>query len=92
MNIQITIANKIVTINLLDKKKIIDSVIITEEHRLSEDLLPTIDSLLKKNNLETQDITKMTLQSDMGDNFTTHRIASAVTNAFNWEKKLDKKA
>ena len=84
MNIQITIENKIVAVNLLDAKKVIDGVIITEEHRLSEDLLPTIDKLLKKNNLETSDIAKMTLESDMGDNFTTHRIAAAVTNAFNW--------
>jgi tRNA A37 threonylcarbamoyladenosine modification protein TsaB len=87
MNIQITIENKIVAINLLDKKRVIDGVIISEEHRLSEDLLPTINKLLKDNNLETQDIAKITLQSDMGDNFTTHRIAAAVTNAFNWANK-----
>lgn len=87
MNIKITIENKVVTVNLLDKKKVLDSVIISEEHRLSEDLLPTINKLLKKNNLETQDIANMTLQSDMGDNFTTHRIAAAVTNAFNWANK-----
>jgi tRNA A37 threonylcarbamoyladenosine modification protein TsaB len=87
MNIQITIENKIVIVSLLEKKTLIDNVVISEEHRLSEDLLPTIDKLLKKNNLETQDIAKMTLQSDMGDNFTTHRIAAAVTNAFNWANK-----
>jgi tRNA A37 threonylcarbamoyladenosine modification protein TsaB len=92
MNIQIIIENKVVTVNLLEKKTLIDAVVISEEHRLSEDLLPTIENLLKKNKLETQNIAKMTLQSDMGDNFTTHRIASAVTNAFNWANKLDKKA
>ena len=84
MNIQIKIENKVVTINLLDRKKILDKVIISEEHRLSEDLLPTIVELLKRNKLTTQDVKKMTLKSDMGDNFTTHRIAASVTNAFNW--------
>ncbi|MDO8240656.1 MAG: hypothetical protein Q7T51_01610 [Candidatus Moranbacteria bacterium] len=84
MNIQINIENKIVTINLLDKKKILDSVTISEEHRLSEDLLPTIVELLQKNKLTVTDVKKMTLKSDMGDNFTTHRIAASVTNAFNW--------
>ncbi|KKR21106.1 MAG: hypothetical protein UT50_C0013G0009 [Candidatus Moranbacteria bacterium GW2011_GWA2_39_41] len=87
MNIQINIENKIVTINLLDKKKVIDDVTITEEHRLSEDLLPTMVALLKKNKMTTQDVKKMILQSDMGDNFTTHRIAASVANAFNWAIK-----
>lgn len=88
MIIRVKIENKVVTINLLDKDVILDSVTITEEHRLSEDLLPTIDELLKKNGLETENIEKMTLESDMGENFTTHRIAKAVVEAFNWVKKM----
>lgn len=87
MRIEIKIENKIVTISLLEKKVILDEVVISEEHRLSEDLLPTIDKLLQRNKLETADIVEMTLQSDMGDNFTTQRIAKAVVDAFNWAKK-----
>ena len=88
MNVQIKIENKLVTLNLLDKKTIMDSIVMEEEYRLSEDLLPTIDKLLKKNKLEAKDITKMTLQSDLGENFTTYRIAKAVADAFNWANKL----
>jgi hypothetical protein len=87
MNIQIKIENKLVEINLLNGKKTIDNITIAEEHRLSEDLLPTIDKLLKKNKLETKDIAEMTVKSDMDDNFTTPRIAKAVANAFNWANK-----
>ncbi len=88
MNIEIKIENRVVEINLLDKKNLLDQVIIAEEHRLSEDLLPTIDKLLQKNKLAPQDIAKMTLQSDLGENFTTYRIAKAVADAFNWANKV----
>lgn len=88
MIVEIKIENKVVAINLLDKDAIVDGVTITEEHRLSEDLLPTIDGLIKKNGLETENIEKMTLKSDMGENFTTHRIAKAVVDAFNWAIKM----
>jgi len=84
MIIEIKIENKIVSISLLDKETVLGSVTIIEEHRLSEDLLPTIDGLLKKHSLEAKDIEKMTLESDMGDNFTTQRIAKAVVDSFNW--------
>lgn len=88
MNIEINIENKIVIVSLLDKKvekrTVLDNIIISQEHRLSEDLLPTIDKLLKRNKLEAKDIAKMTLKSDIGENFTTYRIAKAVADAFNW--------
>ena len=87
MNIEIKIENKAVAISLLDKKAILDSIVMSEEYRLSEELLSTIDALLKKNKLEPKDITKMTLKSDIGENFTTYRIAKAVADAFNWANK-----
>ena len=88
MTVEIRIKNKIVTINLLNKDAILDSVTITEEHRLSEELLSIVERLLKRNGLETENVDKMTLVSDMGENFTTHRIAKAVVEAFNWAKKM----
>lgn len=88
MIVGIKIENKVVTIDLSDKDVVLDSTIIKEEHRLSEDLLPTIDGLLKKNGLEAENIEKMTLESDIGENFTTHRIAKAVVDAFNWAKSM----
>ena len=88
MNIEIKIENKILEISLVDKKNLVDQIVIAEEHRLSEDLLPTIDKLLQKNKLTPQDIAKMTLQSDLGENFTTYHIAKAVVDAFNWANKM----
>jgi len=84
MNIEIKIENKVVEVRLMEKKTVRNKIVISEEHRLSEDLLPTIDKLLKKNKFEPKDIEEMTLQSDLGENFTTYRIAKAVTDAFNW--------
>ncbi|MFA7209576.1 MAG: hypothetical protein WC120_04810 [Parcubacteria group bacterium] len=87
MDIEIKIENKVAEISLWKEKKILDKIAIAEEYRLSEDLLPAIDKLLKKNKLEAQDIGKMVLKSDMGENFTTYRIAAAVANSFNWAIK-----
>lgn len=84
MNIEIKIENKVVEVILLNEGQVVDMLAIVQEHRLSEDLLPTVDELLKKNQLESGDIAKMTVQSDLGENFTTYRIAAAVANAFNW--------
>ena len=55
------------------------------------------EALKRKNEVDTstvkdylrdilENIEKMTLESDMGENFTTHRIAKAVVEAFNWAK------
>lgn len=87
MIIAIKIENKIVSIGLADSGKVLDEAVLSEERRLSEDLLPSIDDLLKKNDLEPKNIEKMTLESDMGENFTTYRIAKAVVDAFNWANK-----
>ncbi|MFA5993902.1 MAG: hypothetical protein WC823_02980 [Parcubacteria group bacterium] len=89
MLIEIRIKNKVVDILLLDKEVVLAKSTIVEEHQLSEKLLLVIDELLMENGLTSKDIAKMTLQSDMGDNFTTHRIALTVTEAFNWGKTVD---
>lgn len=72
---------------LKNKKNVLDSYKFEEEYQLSEKLLPNIDKLLKKNKLKTSDIKKMTVKSDIGDNFTTYRIAKAVADAFNYANK-----
>ena len=89
MDIEIRIKNKAVSVCLLDSGNVFDSVAIEEEHRLSEDLLPAINNLLIKNGLDVINIGKMTLESDMGENFTTQRIALTVINAFNWGRTVD---
>jgi hypothetical protein len=89
MDIEIKINNKVVEIFLCDGGIVVSSAIIAEEHRLSEDLLPEIDKLIISAGLSVRDIEKMVLQSDMGENFTTQRIALTVVQAFNWSRAVD---
>jgi len=87
MIIEIQILNKQITLLLKDKKNIVDSVDFPEERQLSEKLLPAIDRLIKKNKLKVGDIEKITVESDLGDNFTTCRIAKTVAETWNWARK-----
>jgi tRNA A37 threonylcarbamoyladenosine modification protein TsaB len=89
MHIMIKIENKSVEVFLLDGESVLDKFSVAQEHRLSEELLPGIDKMLAINDFTVKDIDGMRLQSDMGENFTTHRIAMATMNAFNWGKTVD---
>jgi tRNA A37 threonylcarbamoyladenosine modification protein TsaB len=87
MIIEIQILNKQITLFLKDKKSIVDSLNFPEERQLSEKLLSAIDKLIKKNKLDSEDIKKITVKSDLGDNFTTCRIAKTVAQTWNWAMK-----
>jgi len=87
MNIEIQIKDKQISLFLKQKGQILDSLDFPEERQLSEKLLPSIDKLLKRNKLKTEDIEKMEVESDLGDNFTTTRIAKTVANTWNWASK-----
>ena len=84
MNIIITIKEKKVKVSLFDEETEKDSLEIIEEHSISKKLLPSIEELLKKNNLEVQDIKKVRVESDQDDTFTTTRIARTVEGAWNF--------
>jgi len=87
MVIQIKIKDRNVELILLQNKQVLDTHKFPDEYHLSEELLPEIDRLIKKNKLAPTDIKKIIVKSDLGDNFTTCRIAKAVANAWNWNKK-----
>jgi len=84
MIIEIKIENKQITLLLKDQKVIVDSLDFPEERQLSEKLLPSIDLMLKKNKLKAADVEKITVKSDLGDNFTTTRLAKTVAEAWNY--------
>ncbi|MBU2028590.1 hypothetical protein KJ761_01715 [Patescibacteria group bacterium] len=71
-----------IRIILKDKKNILDEMSFLEERNLSEKLLPTIDKLLKKNKMQLQDIQDFQVISDLGENYTTFRIAKTVAQSF----------
>jgi len=89
MNVEIEIEKNVVSIFLKNKRNIQDQIVFPEERNLAEKLLPSVDKLLKKNNLESGDIEKMKLKADMDDSYTTFRIAKSVVDSFNWAKKND---
>ena len=90
MKISIEIKNQKISLSLLRNNEVFDYLIISEEHNLSEELLSGINHLLQKNKLNFQDIKKIEVDSDLGDNFTTTRIAKSVANAWNWNQKAVK--
>lgn len=87
MNLIIKIENRKVRIILEKEKNVLDEIHFDEEYNLSEKLLPSIDEILKKNNLKPEDISECQVDADIDDSFTTYRIAKAVANSFNWAKK-----
>jgi tRNA A37 threonylcarbamoyladenosine modification protein TsaB len=91
MIIQIKIENRTVELVLQKGKQVLDTRGFPDEFHLSEELLPEIDKLIKKNKLTPADIKKITVKSDLGENFTTQRIACAVANTFNFVKNTQKK-
>jgi tRNA A37 threonylcarbamoyladenosine modification protein TsaB len=91
MVIIIKIKDRTVELVLQKNRKVLDTHKFPDEYRLSEELLPEIDKLIKKNKLEPRDIEKITVKSDLGENFTTQRIACAVANTFNFVKNTQKK-
>ncbi len=84
MEILITIKEKKVKVALMENEVERDVLEIVEEHSLSQQLLPSIDELLKRNQLISKDIEKMRVESDRDESFTTTRIAQAAANAWNY--------
>jgi tRNA A37 threonylcarbamoyladenosine modification protein TsaB len=86
MQIIIEIKNKITKLILKNNSEKIDELIFEADENISEKLLPNFDELLKKNKLTTQNIDNIEVETDLGDSFTSRRIAEAMRNAFLWTK------
>ena len=87
MEIKIIIKNQEVSIRLLKNKTILDRLNFEEARNISEKLLPAIDKILRKNKLTAKEIKKFTLDTDLGESFTTYRIAKTLEKTFNWAVK-----
>jgi tRNA A37 threonylcarbamoyladenosine modification protein TsaB len=87
MNIVIEIKNKETRLILRDGQKAVDEVVFLAGENISEKLLPNFDLLLKKHKLTLEDINNVEVETDLGDTFTSRRIAEAMKNAFLWTKK-----
>ena len=87
MQIIIEIKNKVTKLILKDKEKKLDELVFGADENISEKLLPNFDILLKRNKQEPKNISRVEVESDLGDTFTSRRIAEAMKNAFLWTKK-----
>ena len=83
MILELHIEDKKINLQLKSDDNIVDESSWEEENDLGQTLLPKIDELLKKNNLETEDVEKMKVVTDISSRFTTVRIAKTVAKGFN---------
>lgn len=87
MRIIIKIKNKTTKLLLQKGQKTIDEVVFSPEQNISQKLLPFFNEILKRNNLTVDDIKKVEVETDLGDSYTSRRIAEAVKNVFDWTQK-----
>jgi tRNA A37 threonylcarbamoyladenosine modification protein TsaB len=87
MKILLEIKNNWIKIILQDKQSILDEVSFPEERNLAEKLLPLIDQMLKKNKILPEAIEDFKVVSDLGENYTTFRLAKTVAEAFKFAVK-----
>lgn len=86
MRIIIEIKNKATKLILKEKEAVLDEFTFPEDHNISERLLPLVDELLKRHGLSPKDIENFSVTTDLGDSYTSRRIAETVANVFNWKK------
>ena len=87
MQVIIEIKNKLTKLLLKDEDKIVDEIIFSEGENISQKLLPNFDRLLRKNKLTVEDIDNARVESDLGETYTSRRIAQAFVNGFSDFKK-----
>jgi tRNA A37 threonylcarbamoyladenosine modification protein TsaB len=82
--LSVKIKDKKVTLFLKEEGKIFDRRFFAEDYNLSEKLLPEIDKILRKNNINPEDVEKLEVRTDTPESFTTSRIAKAAGKAWNF--------
>ncbi len=87
MQLKIILKGEKLSIQLTDKKKVIDSLEVNGQGNLSKNLLPNIDKLLKKNKIPKKSIEKAIYQSKIPEFYTSGRIAKSVEKSFNFVLK-----
>lgn len=87
MNLKITLENNIIIIELVKNTIIIDSLKLNDVNNFSKILLTNIDLLLKKNNLQKNQINKLLVKSTLPDSYTSNRVAKSLEKSFNFALK-----
>ena len=83
MNLIINLDGNNIKLTLKNGSKIVDSLEWVGEYSLSEQLLPKIDELLKKNKIDKKEITKVVPKISKISGVTSSRIVQTVAKAWN---------
>ena len=87
MNLVINLDGNDIKLTIKNGKKLVAESSWSDEYSLSEQLLPRIDALLKKNKLLKQDIAKVIPKISKTSGVTSSRIVQTVAKAWNVAKK-----
>lgn len=91
MNLTISLDGNDVKLILKDGRKIVDVFSWSGEYTLSEQLLPNIDKLLRKNKVSRNDVEKATTKISKTSGVTSTRIVQTVAKAWNLAQVLDRR-
>lgn len=87
MQIIIEIIDKDVSVKLSEKKKILDSIHFRDAHNLTDKLLPGIEKILQEHKIRPESLEKVSVKTNLGESYTSARIARTVAAVFNWHIK-----
>ena len=83
MNLTIFLDGNKITLTLKNGSKVVDSLEWLGEYSLSEQLLPKIDELLRKNKIDKSEIKKVIPKISPTSGVTSSRIVQTVAKAWN---------
>jgi len=86
MDLKIRVIDKKTSLSLWEKGLLVDEIEISENKKISQEILPKLDALLKKNELKLKSLKKINFDSNISSNFTTNRIAQIVRNILAWHQ------
>ncbi|MFZ5982029.1 MAG: hypothetical protein ACOYS2_00420, partial [Patescibacteria group bacterium] len=74
------------SVSLWQGRKMLDEAQVGENKRISLELLPKLDKLVKKNKLDWKNISKIKLSSNISSSFTTSRIVQTIKNVLEFSR------
>lgn len=78
MQLKLSIKNKKITLSILNKNKVLSDKKWIDENNLLEKFFPTVDEILKENNLKITDLKNFVLENDIPEGYMTERIAKTI--------------
>lgn len=81
------VETKEVSLTLKHGLRIIECVVAGDGRSVFETLLPAVDTMLKKHNLQQEEITDFTIESSLPDGYSARRIAETIARVFAFSKK-----